>query len=264
MQSLNLVSVLRETFFLVRQDIRPLLYATAASGIAMALVFFLFRWIIETVMGMPVTISIEDASASEGFMLLQLVMVIITAPVEAGLAFIGLQRALGRPTGASDMLRVLPLTAPLLLISLVTGMVGQLGFALFFMLGLGLMVMLSQANLYYVMNRSNPVRAIIDSGRVMLKHLLPAFGAYSLAVLGLVTAFWPLAMVMGGQAQGEAIDGMTQLLAAVVTLIALCWMIPFFFQLKGVLYKHLFVTGGESEVKPDSTTDSDGKGHFEA
>ncbi|TKB50511.1 hypothetical protein FCL40_05005 [Ferrimonas sediminicola] len=259
---MNLVSVLRETFSLVRQDIRPLLYATVASAVAMTLVFFLFYWVIETLLGMPIEVSLEQAS--EGFMILQLVMVVVTAPVEAGLAYIGLQRALGKPASASDMLRVLPLTAPLLLISLITGMVGQLGFALFFMLGLGLMVLLSQANLYYVVNRTSPVRSIIDSARVMLKHLLPAFGAYSLAVLGLITAFWPLAMVMGSQMQGGSADGTTELLASVVTLLALCWMIPFFFQLKGVLYKHLFVVKGESKLNPDTTTDGGGKGHFEA
>ncbi|SDJ23766.1 hypothetical protein SAMN04488540_10660 [Ferrimonas sediminum] len=263
MQKLNLIAVLTETFRLIRQDVKPLLFATLASGIAMAAATFVCYTVIETVLGMPVTFSLSEPS--DGFMVLQLIMVIMTAPIEAGLAYIGLQRALGRPVSARAMLDVVPLTAPLLLISLMTGFVSQLGFALFFVLGIGLLVVLSQANLYFVVQRTNPLKSIIDSAKVMVKQLLPLSGAYLVGIIGLLLAFWPMAMVIASHASDQPVDGTTEMMAATVTLAALCWVIPFFFQLKGVVYKHLFVTPEtQSSDEASPSEPGAGNGHFEA
>ncbi|WP_169308268.1 hypothetical protein [Ferrimonas aestuarii] len=221
--------------------------------------------LIQNVFSMPIAWD-PETGFSNGMVVLQMLAAIAMAPIEAGLSYIGLKRAQSQPVTGNTVWAGLPHTAALVLISLLTGFINQLGFVLFFVLGLGLVALTSLANLFYLVNvdkRITPITAILESAKVMWKQLLPILGAYIVAVMLMVMSSMPMAIVMSG-GEGAALTMMESIIAALVTLIGLAGAMTFFFQLKGVLYHQLFGETRQVEQPSNSNQSGDQNGSFEA
>ncbi|SHG86969.1 hypothetical protein [Ferrimonas marina] len=212
MQRTDLVSVLKEAWQLTRQGLQPVLGAFLAA-MAVAL---LVTWLGLTLVASWWDLDLNDSeSLMEAMQPLQLLLLAVMAPFEAGLAYLGWRRATGQEARIGMVFNAWSLAAPLVLIALVSSVLANLGLFLLILPGIYVMAVLSQANLYYLFHRGSPIKAMIESAKVVHKHLLLVLPFYVVMSLLLLVSLVPMG------------------LGLVIT-------IPLFFYGKGVLFRELF------------------------
>ncbi|MDP2561538.1 hypothetical protein [Psychrobium sp. 1_MG-2023] len=147
-----------------------------------------------------------------GFFLVTLVF----APLEVGLMMMGLKAARGGKLAASDILHIVSDSARIIILSVFTISLIQLGSMLFLLPGLFLMIVLSMAQMLMCDGKATLLQAIPMSFKALTKHWAACLLVY-IILIGLL------------------------LLSAVMTLgVALILTIPFYMNVKGQLYHVIF------------------------
>lgn len=146
---------------------------------------------------------------------LQIVVTIITAPLVAAMFMTGISHSVGeRPAFSMVLRRIINSALVIFIAVMVLGMV-YLGFALFLLPGIYLGLATGFSMMLYVEKQLPPSQAIIQSIRVFNRYWIQLsmfyMGAFVLFIIGMFT--------FG---------------------LAYIWIIPFYFNLKGVLYRELF------------------------
>lgn len=238
MQKLDVFAVLREAWELTRQNLNPLLGASLLTFVILVASAMLLVQLYASMQGLDLTDAEQLKQSMEP---VQLILVLILAPFEAALAYMGWRRATGQPVEMSMVFRSWAMAVPLSLIALVTAVVVNLGLFLLVLPGVYLMAVLSQANLYYLFHRGSPIKAMIDSAKVVHGQLFAVITVYSAMIVILMVATIPMGL-------------------------GLVLAIPMFFHMKGVLFRELF-----PELSPQAATPEEPKSeeprsdsHFEA
>ncbi len=238
MQTPDLLSILKETWQHTKAGLQPILGASL-------LVFAITMGVLTLglkLLGVELPVDLGDEAALSQLMNdtlpLQMLMLALWAPLGTGLAYLGWRRATGQDATVLQVFNTWAMAVPLVLIALVTEVLTSLGTYLMVLPGLYLMAVLSQANLYYLFHRGSPLKAMLNSAKVVHRHLLLVVPFYLVMVALMVASF----MTMG---------------------IALVVTVPFYFYGKGVLFRVLFPdlapagTGVAAESTSPATSDSD-------
>lgn len=142
-------------------------------------------------------------------------LVVILAPVVAALELMGMKQALGQPVSGQELWQCMGLWGRLALLAVLVSMVVSLGFLLLVLPAIYLYASLSLANLVMIGGRATPLQSMAWSLRAAYHHWWTVFGV--MVVVG-------IAFVIAGVTFG----------------VALPWLAPFAFILRGILFRELF------------------------
>lgn len=157
---------------------------------------------------------------------------VLSAPLYAGLSLMALNHAVGLPTKPSHLVKGFPFTLVSVVTMLLTSSLQGVGSAIFPLIGLFLSMAFSMAIILVCEKRVTPLKAIQYSVVATVRKLLPLTAIF-LVVLILIS----LSFATFG--------------------LGLIWTVPFFFNVKGIIYRNLFgITLQVSNMKPGSGDDN--------
>ncbi|MGB2079446.1 MAG: hypothetical protein ACPHV3_06635 [Vibrio sp.] len=140
---------------------------------------------------------------------------VICAPIYAGICLMGMSHAVGIKTKPSQILRGLQFTLPIIIMTVIAMTIQGIAGIVLSLLSLYVAVALSQANLLICEKRMSPIQSMLMSFRAVNKKLFPIVALYFFM--------------------------MTLLIASVLfSGIGLILTLPWFFHMKGVLYRDMF------------------------
>ncbi|MBY6185518.1 hypothetical protein KUV89_02560 [Marinobacter hydrocarbonoclasticus] len=222
MQKLDVFAVIRESWDLTRQNLNPLLGASLLTFVILMASAMLLVQLFANMQGLDLSDAEQLKQAMEP---VQLLLVLLLAPFEAALAYMGWRRATGQKTEMSMVFRGWAMAVPLSLIALVTAVMVNLGLFMLILPGVYLMAVLSQANLYYLFHRGSPIKAMIESAKVVHRQVFAVITVYSAMI-----AILMMAMIPAG--------------------LGLVLAVPMFFHMKGVLFRELFPELSPEQAAP--------------
>jgi len=164
---------------------------------------------------------------------------VLSAPLYVGVSLMALNHAVGLPTKPSHLIKGFPFALVSVVTMLLTSSLQGVGNALFPLVGLFLSMGFSMAIILVCEKRITPLKAIQYSLVATVKKIMPMTAIY-LAVLILFF----ISFATAG--------------------IGLIWTIPFFFNVKGIIYRNLFgitmqVTTMKKGSDDDNSTKDDSK-----
>lgn len=177
--------------------------------------------------------------------LLQLINVIVTIavwPFMAGIEMMGVYHAVNKPTKSKMVLSFLHRGSWVALCALLTSLLISIGFQLLIIPGVLLAVLLSLTIPLVVEKNLTPVQAIALSVKALRFKIMPLLAIYSVLFLALISLAFPIALL---------IESSLAPLAVMVFLFGLSYLAPWYYNIKGVLYREIF--GIYSEVKSTDT-----------
>lgn len=175
----------------------------------------------------------KDAQA-EGSQALQLINVIVTMavwPFIAGIEMMGVYHAVNKPTHFKMVLSFLHRGSWVALCALLTSILISIGFQLLIIPGVLLAVMLSLTIPLVVEKKLTPVQAIILSVKALRFKVMPLLGIYLVLTMSLISLILPIALL---------IESSLAPLAIMVFLYGLSYLAPWYYNVKGVLYREIF------------------------
>ena len=176
---------------------------------------------------------------------LQLINVIVTIavwPFMAGIEMMGVFHAVSKPTKINMVLSFLHRGSWVALCALLTSLLISLGFQLLIIPGVLLAVLLSLTIPLVVEKNLTPVQAIALSVKALRFKIMPLLAIYSVLFLALISLAFPIALL---------IESSLAPLAVMVFLFGLSYLAPWYYNIKGVLYREIF--GVYSEQKTTDT-----------
>lgn len=165
---------------------------------------------------------------------LQIVVTIITAPLVAAMFMTGISHSVGERPAFSKVLRGIINSALVIFIAVLVLVIVYLGFALFLLPGLYLGFATGFSMMLYVEKQLPPSQAILQSIRVFNRYWLQLSLFYMAAFLMFIIGMFTFGL-------------------------AYIWIIPFYFNFKGILYRELFgirVKQRNKEVINEKESDS--------
>lgn len=166
-------------------------------------------------------------------LLLQILWTMVTAPFFAALLMSGICHSVGEKLAFSTVLKRVLGSAFVVLVALLVSALVDLGFALFILPGIYLAMATGFSMMLYIEKRLVPSQAIVQSLKVYNRYWMPLsmfyIAAFVLFMMGLFTFGF-----------------------------AYIWLIPMYFNLKGLLYRELFgvrvklVNAAQREANGDS------------
>lgn len=164
---------------------------------------------------------------------------VLSAPLYVGVSLMALNHAVGLPTKPSHLVKGFPYTLVSIITVLLTSSLQGIGNALFPLIGLFLSMGFSMAIILVCEKRVTPLKAIQYSLLATIKKLMPMTAIYLVILIMFFISF--------------ATAG-----------IGLIWTIPFFFNVKGIIYRNLFgitlqVTNMKTGRDDSGTTQSESK-----
>lgn len=164
-------------------------------------------------------------------------MLLITVPFVAALVMLGVNQSRGKIATMAALTQYLPQTLLLALTAIISGIVVQLGLLLFILPGLYLLVATGFAVPLVLDKGLSPMQAVIISIRVVNQQWKAFVKLY--LILTLLTFF--LSLITFG--------------------IALIWLMPLYYNAKGILYRDIFTeagnnTSGDNDQHSESEQDT--------
>lgn len=148
-------------------------------------------------------------------LLMEVVSTILIAPLMAGVVMMGVNHSVGAKSKPANLFQYVSQCLPIVLASLMTGILLQLGLALLILPGLYLAVAMSFSTPLVVEKKMTPLAAIVTSVKAV-NHRVLKFSLLYLIFFGL-------------------------LLVGFMTLgVALIWIAPLYYNVKGILYRDMF------------------------
>ena len=175
----------------------------------------------------------QDAQA-EGSQALQLINVIVTMavwPFIAGIEMMGVYHAVNKPTHFKMVLSFLHRGSWVALCALLTSILISIGFQLLIIPGLLLSVMLSLTIPLVVEKKLTPVQAIIISVKALRFKVMPLLGIYLVLSMSLIALIVPIILL---------VESSLAPIAIMVFLFGLSYLAPWYYNVKGVLYREIF------------------------
>lgn len=175
----------------------------------------------------------QDAQA-EGSQALQLINVIVTMavwPFIAGIEMMGVYHAVNKPTNFKMVLSFLHRGSWVALCALLTSILISIGFQLLIIPGVLLAVMLSLTIPLVVEKKLTPVQAIILSVKALRFKVMPLLGIYLVLSMSLIALIVPIILL---------VESSLAPIAIMVFLFGLSYLAPWYYNVKGVLYREIF------------------------
>ncbi len=181
----------------------------------------------------------QDQQASA---LLNILVTLVVYPFLVGVEMMGIFHAVGLQTQVKLIYAFLKRGSWVAICALLSSTLVALGISMMVVPGIYLAVALSLALPLVVEKRLSPLKAITLSLQVTRFQWFSLFAIYFLLFIALVLAALPLVLL----AQTNV-----ALLGGVVTLFALSYLAPMFYNVKGILYREIF--GMQLSVSKDAS-----------
>ena len=205
------------------------------SYVPALLLAFIIVFVLNSVMTNVLQQYLPDAPPEEIMLRVMQILSILIAPLEAGLIMMGVEHARGHRTRPLAIFGQFRRSALVIITSLLMTFFSQLGLYLYLLPGIFLLVALSMTMPLVIERKLSPLQAMWLSVTTTTGQWFKLFTLYTICVL---------LIIAGAMAFGVGV------------LIAL----PFFLNVKGLLYLHLF-EAADGEAQPDDSNEHD---QFEA
>ncbi|KGJ89600.1 hypothetical protein [Colwellia psychrerythraea] len=191
--------------------------------------------------------------------LLQLINVIVTIavwPFMAGIEMMGVFHAVKKPTRSKMIFSFLHRGSWVALCALLTSLLIGIGFQFYIIPGIFLAVLLSLTIPLVVEKRLTPVQAIVLSVKALRFKIVSLLAIYLVLFLTLIALTFPIALL---------IESSFAPLAVMLFLFGLSYLAPWYYNIKGVLYREIFGVfmeqkNVENGLSHAANTDSDQNG----
>ncbi|MFQ3210350.1 MAG: hypothetical protein ACI9VO_001539 [Colwellia sp.] len=180
-----------------------------------------------------VELVLEEAQTKDS-QALQMINVIVTIavwPFMAGIEMMGVFHAVNRPTQSKMALSFLHRGSWVALCALLTSLLISIGFQLLIVPGVLLAVLLSLTIPLVVEKKLTPVQAIILSIKALRFKIVPLLSIYVVLFMVLILLTLPIALL---------IESSLAPLGIVVFLFGFSYLAPWYYNVKGVLYRQIF------------------------
>jgi hypothetical protein len=157
--------------------------------------------------------TVELNSATRLFM--EIISTTLTAPLLAGVIMMGINHSVGAVSKAEHLFQYVPQCLPIVLVSLMTGLLTQFGLVLYILPGFYIAIAMSFATPLVVEKKMTPLMAIYTSVRAVNKKALK----FSLLYLIFLALLFVGLMTLG---------------------VAFIWIAPLYYNIKGILYRDMF------------------------
>ncbi len=180
--------------------------------------------------------------------LLNIIVTLMIYPFLVGVEMMGVFHAVGLKTNPKLVFAFLKRGSWVALCALLSSTIVTMGLSLLYVPGIYLAVALSLVLPLVVEKRLSPLKAITLSLQATRFQWHNLFIIYALLFLMLVATFLPIALLASSS---------VSMIGGVLTLFALTYLAPLFYNVKGILYREIFgmqlsVAKGD-EVKSDIT-----------
>lgn len=182
--------------------------------------------------------------------LLQLINIIVTIavwPFIAGIEMMGVYHAINKPTQSKMVLSFLHRGSWVALCALLTSLLISIGFQLLIIPGVLLAVLLSLTVPLVVEKKLTPVQAIILSIKALRFKVMPLLVIYAVLFMALFSLVLPIVLLL---------ESSLAPLAIIVFLFGFSYLAPWYYNVKGVLYRDVFGVFVEENATEIDTTDS--------
>ncbi|MGF1689816.1 hypothetical protein [Photobacterium kagoshimensis] len=159
---------------------------------------------------------------------------VLSAPLYVGVSLMALNHAVGLPSKPSHLVKGFPFAIVSIITMLLTSSIQGIGNTLFPLIGLFMSMAFGMAIILVCEKRTPPLKAIQYSLMATVRKLMP------------ITAIYLVVMIMF-------------MISFATAGLGLLWTIPFFFNVKGIIYRNLFgiTLQVTSVAKKDKTNDDD-------
>jgi len=181
--------------------------------------------------------------------LLQLINIIVTIavwPFIAGIEMMGVFHAINKPTDSKMVISFLHRGSWVALCALLTSLLISIGFQLLVIPGILLTLLLSLTIPLVVEKRLTPMQAIVLSIKALRFKITSLLAIYSILFIALVSLIFPIALL---------IESSLAPLAIMVFLFGLSYLAPWYYNVKGVLYREIFGVYTDEDTAKDDLSD---------
>ncbi|KXI22647.1 hypothetical protein [Photobacterium sanguinicancri] len=140
---------------------------------------------------------------------------VLSAPLYVGVSLMALNHAVGLPSKPSHLVKGFPFALVSIITMLLTSSIQGIGSTLFPLIGLFMSMAFGMAIILVCEKRTTPLKAIQYSLMATVRKLMP------------ITAIYLVVMIMF-------------MISFATAGLGLLWTIPFFFNVKGIIYRNLF------------------------
>lgn len=180
--------------------------------------------------------------------LLQIINIIVTIavwPFMAGIEMMGVYHAINKPTQTKMLLSFLHRGSWVALCALLTSLLISIGFQLLIIPGVLLAVLLSLTVPLVVEKKITPMQAIVLSIKALRFKMMPLLTIYTVLFMALFSLVLPVALL---------VESTFAPIAIVVFLFGFSYLAPWYYNVKGILYRDIFgVFVNESTTYTDLT-----------
>ncbi|WP_286232545.1 hypothetical protein [Thalassotalea sediminis] len=192
--------------------------------------------------GIEVVLQNQQQSA-----LLNIIVTLVVYPFLVGVEMMGIYHAIGLKTHPKLVFGFLKRGSWVAICALFTSTIIALGMALYYLPGIYLAVALSLVLPLVVEKRLSPMKAILISLKATRHQWFAIFSIYLVLMLLLVASFLPLVIFAKSS---------ISLVGGIMTIFALTYLAPLFYNVKGVLYREIFGMQVTLQKGSDSPVDS--------
>jgi len=185
----------------------------------------------------------KDQQASA---LLNILVTLIVYPFLVGVEMMGVFHAVGLKTHAKLVFAFLKRGSWVALCALFSSTIVTIGFSLLYIPGIYLAVALSLVLPLVVEKRLSPMKAIVLSLQVTRFQWFNIFSVYLALLFALVISLTPIVLLANSS---------MAMIGGVMTLFAITYLVPMFYNVKGVLYREIF--GMQLSVAKDDQLNTD-------
>ncbi len=181
--------------------------------------------------GIELVVENAQAGNSEVLQMINVIVTIAVWPFIAGIEMMGVFHAINRPTQSKMVLSFLHRGSWVALCALLTSLLINIGLQLLIIPGVLLAVMLSLTVPLVVEKKLTPVQAIVLSIKALRFKIVPLLSIYSVLFMALICLTLPIALL---------IQSSLAPLAIMVFLFGFSYLAPWYYNVKGVLYREIF------------------------
>ncbi|WP_157443058.1 hypothetical protein [Colwellia piezophila] len=231
-------------------------------SINLAILFVLFFGMIVSFIassffgGIEEVINDAQTNSSHALQMINVIVTIAVWPFIAGIEMMGVYHAINKPTQSKMMFSFLHRGSWVALCALLTSLLINIGFQLLIIPGMFLAVLLSLTIPLVVEKKLTPVQAIILSVKALRFKIMSLMAIYAVLLIALISLLLPIALLMTSSLAPIAI---------MVFLFGLTYLAPWYYNVKGVLYREIFGIYTEEQsndvgVNSPTNKDSDHNG----
>lgn len=181
--------------------------------------------------GIELVVADAQAGNSEALQMINVIVTISVYPFIAGIEMMGVFHAIKKPTQSKMLLSFLHRGSWVALCALLTSLLISIGFELLIIPGVLLAVLLSLTIPLVVEKKMTPMQAIVVSVKALRFKIGPLLVIYLVLFMSFIALILPIALL---------ITSSLAPLAIMVFLFGFTYLAPWYFNVKGVLYREIF------------------------